>query len=98
MVACLFARSVYSREILARCLSVCGYRDLAKNLDEVGEHVRKLRWQMRFATGFSPSDITIPKRFYSVTTWKGKIDADVLDRLKEEYGRRLIELAGKPQK
>lgn len=89
MVACLFARKVYSEEMLADCLTVAGYHSLAQNLSSVAEHIRKLRWQTRFSTGFQPDEVTIPKRFLSVKTWKGKIDGDFLTALKSEYGKRL---------
>ncbi len=97
MVACLFARSVYTEEILADCLTTAGYGDLASSLEQTAENIRKLRWQVRFATGFQPEEITIPQRFYSVTTWKGKIDREFLDELKSEYGRRLLEFAEPPK-
>jgi len=91
MVACLFARSVYTEETLADCLNACGYSELAASLDTTAEHIRKIRWQTRFATGFRPEEVTIPKRFYKVKTWKGPIDRQFLDSLKNEYGRRLLE-------
>ena len=91
MVACLFARKVYSEEMLAECLTTAGYSELAGNLDDTARHIRKLRWQTRFATGFNPDEITIPKRFYDVKTWKGKIDKNFLNSLKKEYGKRLVE-------
>ena len=94
MVACLFARSVYSDEQLAECLSAVGYAELAGTIDETAERIRALRWQVRIATGFWPEDITIPKRFYQVRTIHGPIQADYLDRLKAEYGRRIMALAG----
>ncbi len=89
MVACLFARSVYSDEMLGECLEAAGYTELASSFGSVAEEIRKLRWQVRFDTGFKPEQITIPKRFYSVTTWKGKIDRQFLDDLRKEYSRRL---------
>lgn len=92
MVACLFARSVYSDEQLAECLDVIGYSELAGSIETVSEEIRKLRWQTRIATGYSPDKIEIPKRFYQVETWKGKIDARYLDELKTEYGRQIIGL------
>ena len=92
MVSCLFARSVYTPELLAQCLRVSGFTALADNVDTLGEAVRRHRWQIRFATGFRPEDIVLPKRFYRVRNWKGTVDADFLDRLKTEYGRRLAEL------
>ncbi len=91
MVACLFARSVYTEEVLSDCLETTGFTDLASSLDKARESMRKLRWQVRFATGFKPEEITIPKRFYNVTTWKGKIDRTFLDSLRSEYGRRLLQ-------
>ncbi len=92
MVSCLFARSIYTDEQLAECLKSIGYTKLAESIAEAGEHIRKLRWQVRADTGFSPENFSIPKRFYSVKTWKGPVDATYLDSLKEEYGRRIVEL------
>ncbi len=94
MVACLFARSVYSDARLAECLSAVGYETLAGSIPEVAEHIRRLRWQVRVATGFHPDALTIPKRFYKVETWKGAINKDYLDALKLEYGKRIMALAG----
>ena len=92
MVACLFARSVYDSETLAQCLSATGFGALAGSLEETGERIRRLRWQVRIATGFRPEDIAIPKRFYSVATIRGPVDGAYLDRLKSEYGRRIMAL------
>lgn len=94
MVSCLFARSVYSDEQLAACLHSLGYSALAENMGDVAENIRRLRWQVRAATGFKPENFSIPKRFYSVKTWKGPVDPAYLDALKEEYGRRILALIG----
>ncbi len=93
MVSCLFARSVYSNDLLAECLQATGYPDLTNDLDGLAESIRRHRWQLRVATGFRPEDITLPKRFYKISTWKGSLDARYLDALKEEYGRRISALA-----
>lgn len=89
MVACLFARSVYTNEVLAECLETTGFPGIASTLEKAGEEIRKLRWQTRFATGFNPDEISIPKRFYKVKTWKGQIDKGFLNNLKTEYGKKL---------
>jgi aldehyde:ferredoxin oxidoreductase len=94
MVACLFARSVYTDARLAECLAAVGYADLAGSVADVAEHVRCLRWQTRIATGFDPENLTIPKRFLEVATWKGGVDREYLHALKQEYGRRILRLAG----
>jgi aldehyde:ferredoxin oxidoreductase len=94
MVSCLFARSIYNEEILAECLETMGFGHVSGDkMAAAGERIRAHRWQLRFATGFKPEDVVLPKRFYKVTTGKGPIDADYLNTLRQEYGRRLTELA-----
>jgi aldehyde:ferredoxin oxidoreductase len=92
MVSCLFAREVYKDELLAECLNSLGYTTLADNMDLVAQHIQKLRWRLRLATGFDPAAVKIPKRLTEVTTWKGKIDTKFLNNLKKEYAKRIVEL------
>lgn len=94
MVACLFARSVYSEDMLSQCLGVVGYTDLAGKIPEVSEYIRRLRWKVRAETGFHPDNFSIPKRFYQVTTWKGGVDKKYLDDLKRAYGQKILGLIG----
>ncbi len=94
MVSCLFARSVYTEDVLADCLRVSGYGNLVAPLAGLGDDIRRRRWRLRFASGFRPEAVTLPRRFYKVKTWKGPIDAGYLDRLKKEYGKRITALAG----
>jgi aldehyde:ferredoxin oxidoreductase len=102
MVSCLFARTVYTPELLARCLNAVGYQGLAGSIDAVSRGIQKLRWRMRLATGFDPAAVEIPARFSEITTWKGRLDADYLASLKGAYARRILELgsadAASPQR
>jgi len=93
MVSCLFARGVYTDELLADCLNSVGCKTLAEKMDDVSRHIQKLRWQTRVATGFDPTKVRIPKRFTQVSTWKGPVDEDFLNALKNVYAKRIIELA-----
>jgi aldehyde:ferredoxin oxidoreductase len=92
MVACLFAREVYKDELLADCLNSLGYTTLADNMQQVAQHIQKLRWRLRLATGFEPAGVKIPKRFTEVTNWKGPIDPKFLGELKEEYAKQILQL------
>ncbi|WP_419176435.1 aldehyde ferredoxin oxidoreductase N-terminal domain-containing protein [Desulfosediminicola sp.] len=92
MVSCLFARSIYTDEQLQECLASVGYGALAGTIAETSEYIRGLRWKVRSDTGFKPENFSVPKRFYSVTTWKGPVDGAYLDQVKTEYGRRIVEL------
>jgi aldehyde:ferredoxin oxidoreductase len=89
MVACLFAREVYTKAHMAECLDVLGYSAIAANLASIKQQIQKKRWQLRLATGFKPETVTIPKRFTELTTWKGKTDATYLNALKSAYAKKI---------
>jgi aldehyde:ferredoxin oxidoreductase len=92
MVACLFARGVYTKELLTQCLGVVGYDLISNNIDTISENIQRIRWKNRFATGFDPQRVSIPKRFAEVSNWKGNIDHHFLFALKQAYALRIIEL------
>ncbi|OPX98391.1 MAG: putative oxidoreductase YdhV [Syntrophorhabdus sp. PtaB.Bin006] len=92
MVACLFARGVYTDQLLAECLKAVGYGSLAETLEPVSRNIRQIRWKNRLATGFMPEKVIIPKRFYEITTVKGSMDSDFLSSLVAEYGKAIRDL------
>ncbi len=93
MVSCLFARKVYTPELLKECLATLGHTALADNLDAMARGIQQKRWQLRLATGFKPAQVQIPKRFREITTWKGKTDPHYLDALMASYARAIEGLA-----
>jgi len=92
LVACLFARGVYKNDVMAKCLETLGNPDMAGKLEQVGAEIQKLRWQVRFKTGYDPLQTRVPKRFLEVQTWKGKADPVYLDALRHRYGQALTEI------
>jgi aldehyde:ferredoxin oxidoreductase len=92
MVACLFARGVYTEALLGECLAALGYKALAGSIDAVARNIQRLRWQTRFSTGFDPAGVSIPKRFAEVVTWKGRVDGEFLSALQAAYAGRLRDL------
>ena len=89
MVACLFAREVYTKAHMAECLNALGYAAIAENLESIKLQIQKKRWQLRLATGFKPEAVTIPKRFTELTTWKGTTDVKYLNDLKSAYAEKI---------
>jgi len=94
MVSCLFARGVYSDEVLGNCLKSVGYGTLADSMDAVAGEIQQLRWRMRLGSGFRPESVSIPKRFSEITTRRGQVDRQELEALKAAYARRILALAG----
>ncbi len=92
-VACLFARKVYSEEVLADCFTSIGLEDAAKNLGEIAAGIQKSRWKTRFRSGFDPLSLSLPKRFTEVKNWKGPVDGAYLERLRLEYAQAIKAVA-----
>ena len=85
MVACLFSRKIYSNEVVAKALESTGLSRLAGDLDSRLTTLTRERWQLKKETGFQPSQVTLPRRFYQVETIRGPIPSDYMDRLLREY-------------
>ena len=94
MVSCLFARGVYTDETLGNCLKSVGYAKLADDMEKISGDVQRLRWKLRVRTGYRPENVSIPKRFTEITTWRGQIDETFLNELKEAYGKSIMNMAG----
>ncbi len=93
MVACLFARGVYSQERLQTALESTGDASLAAGLETASENIRRKRWQLKFRCGYKPEDVQIPKRYSEITTWKGPIDKEYMDNIRSTYIQAVKELA-----
>lgn len=94
MVGCMFARKVYSVPRMQEALRVAGYAVAADNLEAAGRDMQRLRWKLKFATGFVPEAQPIPKRFLEVVNWKGPTDTAYLEALRTAYTHALRDMAG----
>ncbi|MBU1003558.1 MAG: aldehyde ferredoxin oxidoreductase [Proteobacteria bacterium] len=96
MVSCLFARKIYSGERVAEALCSVGLADTAANLDAKADEMQRLRWRLKLATGFDPTEARVPKRFMEVVTWKGAMDPAYLAALQTRYTQSILELGAAP--
>ena len=92
MVSCLFARNVYTEERLQEALSSIGCKQMADGLSRQSRAIQAKRWQLKFQTGYDPSQITIPKRFKEVENWKGPIDESFMARLSQSYSKAITQM------
>lgn len=92
MVGCLFSRGVYKDAQLAEALDAVGYGNLNGTLDEMGLRVQKARWRLRLGMGYDPDKVKIPKRYSEITTWKGPLDVEYMEKLRRGFAARIKEL------
>ena len=93
MVSCLFARNIYSEERLQECLASVGLARLAESVVVRSKDVQAKRWHLKFLTGYNPKNISIPKRFEEVSTWKGLIDKVYMDAVANDYQNAVRKMA-----
>lgn len=94
MVGCLFGRHIYDAETLGRCLDSVGHGEAAAGLDEAAERARRLRWKLKFATGFDPDAVRLPKRFSEVVTPGGAVTAEAMEDVRRAYAKALEKMLG----
>ena len=70
-----------------------GLSRLAESVVAHATDVQAKRWQLKYLTGYNPKDISIPKRFEEVTTWKGGIDKVFMDSVAADYQDAVRKLA-----
>jgi aldehyde:ferredoxin oxidoreductase len=97
MVACLFSRKAYSGEALSECLHSVGMPEVGNALVDSSATVQRLRWGLKFRSGFDPAQVKIPKRYSEVVTWRGSIDPDLLQRLADAYSGAVRTMAEEGQ-
>ena len=96
MVGCLFSRGVYKDDLLAEALESVGYGELNGSIADIGERVQRLRWRLRLQMGYRPDLVKIPKRYTEITTWKGPLDIDYMEALRQGYAARILEMGAEP--
>jgi aldehyde:ferredoxin oxidoreductase len=94
MVSCMFARGVYKEDLLKEALSTVGHADLADRFDQAAVNIQNLRWQLKLDSGFNPSTVKIPKRFTEVVNWKGGIDPEYMEKMKQAYAAEIKRMGG----
>jgi len=84
MVACLFARNVYTYENIIEALRCIGIEKTEEDLKELGRDIFRKKYELKKKFGFKFEDLRIPKRFFEISSTTGKLE--------EERVRRAIEL------
>lgn len=96
MVACLFSRKAYSMPRLQEALAAIGCRAEADAMPDALRSVQAARWRLKLQTGYRPEEVTIPKRFTEIVTWKGPIDTAYMEALRLAYVGAIRRMADAP--
>lgn len=92
LVACLFARGLYTWDRVKKGLELIGYEEQASRLEDIGDEIRRKRWMLKIAMGFDPDKVKLPKRFFETETFRGKPDPEFTNKLIKMYATHIKEL------
>ncbi|MFX0119160.1 MAG: aldehyde ferredoxin oxidoreductase N-terminal domain-containing protein [Promethearchaeota archaeon] len=87
LIICLFARSIYTPQIVTECLQNLGTNKSEEELIQLGLEIQKLRIKTKLRFGFEYETLIekIPKRIYEMPTAHGKIPKTQLSNLFKAY-------------
>ncbi|MDD1770144.1 MAG: hypothetical protein LUO79_03570, partial [Methanomassiliicoccales archaeon] len=89
LVACLFARSVFSEELISEMLGSVGLEYSEDELKQIGKKVYREKMAYKLAEGFDPSAVEVPGRFFETITPVGRLDPAKMDEMKAIYAERI---------
>ncbi|UCH87919.1 MAG: aldehyde:ferredoxin oxidoreductase [Thermoplasmata archaeon] len=89
LVACLFARGMYTDKIISDALEVAGIKRTPEELAELGELIYTERFKFKIREGFDLDNLKIPKRFYETESFNGMLNEKNMEKLAEIYRERI---------
>jgi aldehyde:ferredoxin oxidoreductase len=94
LVICLFARKVYTREIVLDCLDAVGMPMSSEDLSQAGREILKLKYEIKQKTGFHLDNIEFPGRFFETATANGRLDESIARNILEQFKCHIASLSG----
>ncbi len=95
LVICLFARGVYSKQIVEKALRALGYTIDGAQLTELGRAIYLEKHAIKFLEGFDPEKVRIPKRVTETPTPLGHVTESYLKAIISYYSKLVKEYISK---
>jgi len=88
LVACLFARGVYSEENIIDSLGAVGIVKSRDELQELGKRIFEEKYKFKTQEGFDFSAQRIPRRFYETVSASGMVTAETVQEMLRIYRKK----------
>jgi aldehyde:ferredoxin oxidoreductase len=87
LVICLFARGLYTPEVILQALATVGVEWTAENLARFGADALHRKYAFKRREGFDPASLRIPGRILETPTPLGKIDEEFMRQSIQAYAQ-----------
>jgi aldehyde:ferredoxin oxidoreductase len=88
LVACLFARGVYSEDNIIDSLGAVGIEKSKDDLESLGERIFQEKYKFKVQEGFDLSAARVPRRFYETVSASGMVTAEMVQEMLEIYRKK----------
>lgn len=85
LVACLFSRGIYDKELVVKALNLIGINKTLEELISLGKEIFHNLYRFKLREGFDLSKEYIPERLFEVETPYGKLDKKLLRTMLLSY-------------
>ncbi len=92
LVACLFARGMYTDKIISDALAVAGITRTPEEQAELGRLIYKERFKFKVREGFDLEKQKVPKRFFETRSLNGLLNESKLNEMADIYWKRIKEI------
>ena len=88
LVACLFARGVYSEENIIDSLGAVGIVKSKDDLESLGERIFQEKYKFKVQEGFDLSAARVPRRFFETVSASGMVTAEMVQEMLGIYRKK----------
>mgnify|MGYP001128723113 FL=1 len=88
LVACLFARGVYSEENIIDSLGAVGIIKSKDDLESLGERIFQEKYKFKVQEGFDLSAARVPRRFFETVSASGMVTAEMVQEMLGIYRKK----------
>ena len=92
LAVCLFARKIYSEELVIRGLKALGITKTSDDLLKISKKIHRLKYKIKISNGFDMNKLGFPEKLYTVQTSRGKMDKETIKRMIKDYRSRIENL------
>ena len=89
LVICLFARGIYTEDVVLKALAVAGFDWSADQLNQLGAETLRLKNQFKTREGFDLAQIRIPRRILETPSPLGTVDETFMRQALARFAEEL---------
>ncbi len=89
LVICLFARGIFTKELVLLCFHALGMSRTEEQLKTLGRKIHRLKYTIKEQLGWTFEKLRVPDRLYKVVTSRGIVKRDEVEKMLELYYNRV---------